>query len=86
MAKLTKAEKKWLEELQELLNRCPSKRLSFATIGDPSLYVLDKTREDEIYAELESDGGEFISTAARIKADFEGYTLDFPGPVHSTAG
>lgn len=86
MAKLNKKERAWLEEFQEMLNRCPSKRLSFATIGDPFLLVFDKTREDEIYAEIESNGGEFISAAARLKADFEGYTLDFPNAVHSTAG
>ncbi|WP_048796176.1 MULTISPECIES: hypothetical protein [Serratia] len=86
MAKLTKAEKKWLEELQEVLNRCPSKRLEFFTIGDPSIGVIDATRTHEIESEQEQNGGEFCRAASKLEADFGGYTLDFPGAVHSTAG
>ncbi|CAI0822590.1 Uncharacterised protein [Serratia entomophila] len=86
MAKLTKAEKKWLDELQEVLNRCPSKRLGFYTIGDPYLGVIDASRLQEIEDEQEENGGEFCMAASKVGADFAGYKLDFPNQVHSTAG
>lgn len=83
---LTKAERAWLEEVQAVLDRCPSKRLGFFTIGDPNVMLHDATREDEIGEELEKNGGDWCSAAHRIGADFDGVSLDFPGCVHSTAG
>lgn len=86
MAKLTKAEKKWLEEFQEVLNRCPSNRLGFYTVGDAFIGVIDATRTDDIDNEQEQNGGEWCRAASIVGADFGGYTLDFPNQVHSTAG
>lgn len=37
---LTKRERAWVDELQEVLSRCP-KRLALKTIGDASLDVID---------------------------------------------
>ena len=37
---LTKAERRWVDDLQAVLARCP-KRLELVTIGDPSLRVID---------------------------------------------
>ncbi|SQD05030.1 phage protein [Escherichia coli] len=38
MATLTKKERAWLNELQEVLDRCPSpKKIGFYTIGDKSI-------------------------------------------------
>ncbi len=83
---LTKAERAWLTELQEVLNRCPSKRIGFFTIGDPAVCLHDATREDEIGDHQEKEGGEWASAAAAIGADFGGVALYFPNAVHSTAG
>ncbi|MDU3882205.1 MAG: hypothetical protein E7G78_13075 [Escherichia coli] len=38
MATLTKKERAWLNELQDVLDRCPSpKKIGFYTIGDKSI-------------------------------------------------
>jgi hypothetical protein len=37
---LTIAEKRWLNELQDVFNRCPE-RLAFVNIGDPYFHVVD---------------------------------------------
>jgi len=39
---LTPAEKKWVNQLQDVLNLCPTKRLGAFTIGDPELAIYDK--------------------------------------------
>jgi hypothetical protein len=83
---LTKAERAWLDEFQALMNRCPSKRIGFFTIGDPVLCLHDATREDEIGEERDENGGEWCSAARRLKADFGGETIDFPNAILSTAG
>ncbi|CAI0730845.1 Uncharacterised protein [Serratia plymuthica] len=86
MAKLTKAEKKWLDEFQEVLNRCPSKRLGFYTIGDYQVVVYDRSKESKINGLLESgDATDWCAGVAKAGADF-GEGLDFPAQVHSTAG
>ncbi|CAM7113615.1 hypothetical protein ESCOCP327M_21855 [Escherichia coli] len=49
MATLTKKERAWLNELQDVLDRCPSpKKIGFYTIGDKSIYLYDLRRMDEI--------------------------------------
>jgi hypothetical protein len=83
---LTKAERAWLNELQDMLNSCPSTRIGFYTIGDSQLCLHDATREDEIDDDQSKNGGEWCSAVSRLKADFGGETLDFPNAVHSTAG
>lgn len=83
---LTKDERAWLEEAQEVLNRCPSKRIAFFTTGDSEVYLHDATREDEIANQLDNEGGEWCSAAGDIGADFDGVYLRFSNSVHSTAG
>lgn len=83
MAKLTKAEKKWLDELQEVLNRCTSKRLGFATSGDRDITVYDVSFSDLIFKMLEREGGDYIPTADKLGAVFG--VINFPAPVESTA-
>lgn len=39
---LTPAEKKWVNQLQEVLNLCPTKRLGAFIIGDHDLSIYDK--------------------------------------------
>lgn len=40
---LTKKEQDWLQSLEDLLNKCPSKRLTFVVGGDPDITVVDNT-------------------------------------------
>lgn len=83
---LTKKERAWLEDVQELLNRCPSTRIAFFTVGDPFVGLHDATRENEIAEYLDKEGGEWSSAAKGVGADFDGVGLRFPNAVHSTAG
>lgn len=82
-SKPTKAEKAWLEELQELLDRCPSKRLGFYTIGDPSVSVYDCSKDAKIY-EIADRGGDFGNAVDKAGARLG--DLTFPFNVHSTSG
>lgn len=82
---LTKAERSWLEEVQAVLDRCPSKRLAFATIGDCDVTVYDQTRVDEISKMLDRGSWDFIPAANSLGAVFD-VSLNFPAPVESTAG
>lgn len=84
MEKLTKKEQAWLEELQDVLNRCPSKRLGFYTIGDPVLYVYDRSKEQKIDDHHNSNGRDFCHSVRALNADF--CDLEFPAAIHSTAG
>lgn len=86
MSTLTKSEKEWLDKLQRVLNECPSKRLGFYTIGDPSIEVYDCSKDKEInVAQDYLTGGEFCTHVAACDADFY-YTLKFPSAVNSTCG
>ncbi|CAI2786454.1 Uncharacterised protein [Serratia ficaria] len=84
MAKLNKKEKAWLGELQEVLNRCPSKNLGFYTIGDPVLYVYDRRKEQHLNDYMDRHGLDFCKCVSALDADFG--DLDFPAAIHSTAG
>ncbi|WP_263064758.1 hypothetical protein [Dickeya dadantii] len=85
MAKLTKKERAWLDELQAVLNRCPSTRLGFFTIGDPVLVVYDRTKDLEIDKFMDrNSGAEFCTATHHYDAEFT--TIAFPSAVHSTCG
>ena len=74
MATLTKKERAWLNELQDVLDRCPSpKKIGFYTIGDKSIYLYDLRRMDEIMEVHDMNAG------------FDEKIL-FPSSVESTAG
>lgn len=83
--KLTKDEKAWVAEVQKALDKCPSSRMGFATIGDHDLAIFDNTKMDKIYAVLERGGSDFIPVAQKLGLVAK-ETLDFPQPVESTAG
>lgn len=86
MAKLNKKEQAWLDELQEVLNRCPSERLGFFTIGDPQIAVYDRSKESEIERMLDRrESGDWCGCVLKAGANFDEW-LDFPAAVHSTAG
>ncbi|UUZ66357.1 hypothetical protein LP417_35700 (plasmid) [Polaromonas sp. P1-6] len=39
-------QQKWIQELEKLLNSCPSKRLGAYTVGDAALMLYDKDVSD----------------------------------------
>ncbi|MFK3927389.1 hypothetical protein ACI2J7_01320 [Serratia bockelmannii] len=84
MAKLNKKERAWLDELQEVLNRCPSTRLGFFTIGDKDVFVYDKRLDKQIDELQDSGGRDFGLVVNDLDAGFG--ELTFPAAVHSTAG
>ncbi|ENY0908232.1 hypothetical protein I5K90_08685 [Serratia marcescens] len=84
MAKLNKKEQAWLDELQEVLNRCPSERLGFFTIGDKDVFVYDKRLDKQIDELQDSGGRDFGLVVNDLDAGFG--ELTFPAAVHSTAG
>lgn len=87
MAKLTKKEQTWIDELQEVLDRCPSpKKIGFYTIGDPKIHLYDLRKYNEVEKALDTGKAADWSPACRVAgAHIEG-TIDFPSPVESTAG
>ncbi|WP_129543757.1 hypothetical protein [Serratia sp. 1D1416] len=81
---LTAAEKKWVNDVQKMLNRCPSKRLGFATAGDRNIIIYDNAFSQAIEDHIFSSGtGDFIPTADRLGALLGEIT--FPANVESTA-
>ncbi|AKL13262.1 TPA: hypothetical protein I8271_004657 [Kluyvera intermedia] len=87
MAKLTKAEKAWVDDLQAVLDRCPSpKKIGFYTIGDPTIFLYDLRRCDEVMTALDARlSSDWCTAVQNIGADFD-ETIDFPSAVESTAG
>ncbi len=87
MAKLTKKEQAWIDELQAVLDRCPSpKKIGFYTIGDPSICLYDLRRDKEVQAALDSRASsDWCTAVASVGAGFD-ETIDFPSGVLSTAG
>lgn len=84
MAKLNKKEQAWLDELQEVLERCPSDRLGFFTIGDNDVFVYDKRLDKQMDELQESGSRDFGQIVNDLDAGFG--ALVFPSSVHSTAG
>lgn len=85
MSKLTKAERKWVADVQAVLNACPSKRIGFATIGDDRVSLFDIARYNDICASMDKGNGDFLPIAEKLGAVFDD-GLYFPNPVESTAG
>lgn len=55
---LTAAERRWLEDLNKVLQACPSKRLAAATSGGPDLSIYDSVCEaDPGYREEFEESG-----------------------------
>lgn len=87
MAKLTKKERAWVDEVNSVLARCPSpEKIGFFTIGGPSILLYDLRRIDEVTDALESRRSSDLCTAVKdICAGFD-ETIEFPSSVESTAG
>ncbi len=84
MAKLTKAEAAWVAELQEVLDRCPSKRLGFFTIGDSTVSIYDNKKDDKITEHQDRKGSDFCTAVRAYDAALG--EIKFPFNVHSTSG
>jgi len=82
--KLNAAEKKWIADLQAVLDACPSKRLGFYTIGDPTVSIYDLRKEKQIN-DAQDRGGDFCQAVLAVGAEID-VSLVFPSNVHSTAG
>ncbi|MDW6969920.1 hypothetical protein RNO05_23110 [Escherichia coli] len=87
MATLTKKERAWLNELQDVLDRCPSpKKIGFYTIGDKSIYLYDLRRMDEIMEALDNRSSmDWCVAVHDMNAGFDEKIL-FTSSVESTAG
>ena len=81
---LTKEEAAWLKKLQTLLDKCPSERLGFYTIGDSEVNVYDRSKDAEIDAYQEENDGFFCSAVDQADANLG--ALRFPTNVHATSG
>jgi len=80
---LTDVESKWIAKLQKVLNGCPSRRLGFYTIGDSSIVIYDKSKDDAIEATA-TESGFFCNAVDEHDAKLAEVT--FPSNVHATAG
>lgn len=85
MAKLTAKEKKWVSDVQRVLDKCPSKRIGFYTIGDNDVSLYDRNFEDKISNLQTKKGRDFGPVVDDLDAGFD-EQLWFPSPVESTAG
>ncbi|SLX01157.1 hypothetical protein [Klebsiella variicola] len=87
MAKLTKKERAWVDEVNSVLARCPSpEKIGFFTIGDPSILLYDLRRIDEVTDALDSrNSSDWCTSVKNIGAGFD-ETIEFPSSVESTAG
>ncbi|WP_313449667.1 hypothetical protein [Atlantibacter hermannii] len=87
MAKLTKKELAWIDEVQEVLNRCPSpEKIGFYTIGDPTVFLYDLRKLKDVENALDTGKASDWSPACRYVGAHFDETIDFPSPVESTAG
>jgi hypothetical protein len=86
MAKLTAAEKKWIDKVQKVLNEQPkNSRVAFYTIGDNNLVAFNKDQMDEISDYQDTGCYDFGPSALAVDAAF-GESLVFSNAVESTAG
>lgn len=83
--KLTKAEKAWVAVVQAALDKCPSTRLGFATIGGCDITIFDVRGLDKISARLDRGCEDFIYAAGKLGLVAE-ESIRFPQPVEGTAG
>lgn len=83
MSKLNKKELCWVNDLQELLDKCPSKRLGFYTIGDPTVFLFDKTAHSKVCDSM--DQRDLVLQIQDAGTGFDEY-LFFPATVDGVCG
>jgi hypothetical protein len=86
MRVLTAKEKAWIARLQKCLDQCPSKMLAAYTVGDNDITLYDSSLDTEIEIIMSdpSDSQDFCKVALDLDAIIQ--VINFPFPVHSTAG
>lgn len=81
---ITAEEARWIKRLQKVLRECPSDRLGFYTIGDPSIEIYDKRFDQEI-GDIQASGDiDFCQAVERL--DVHIGRVVFPSNVQSTVG
>ncbi|EDX5485383.1 hypothetical protein CSU65_003685 [Salmonella enterica subsp. diarizonae] len=82
MAKLTKKEQAWVDEVNTVLSRCPSpEKIGFFTIGDPVIGLYDLRRDKEI-----SDSDDDLVRVAQQNGWLFDERLEFPSAVNGVCG
>lgn len=83
---MTAAEKKWVARLQAVINECPSKRIQAYTIGDNGINLYDGSKDKQMQAYMDASYGraDHCGAVQEFKADL--VSVNFPFPIHSTAG
>lgn len=82
MSKLTKKEKAWIDEVNELLARCPSpQKIGFFTVGDSAVGLYDLRFDKEI-----CDSNDDLVVIAQRKGWLFDERLLFPSPVNGVCG
>lgn len=82
MATLTKKERAWIDEVNEVLSRCPSpEKIGFFTIGDPVIGLYDLRHDKEI----NDTNDDLVCVAQRNGWLFDG-RLEFPSSVNGVCG
>lgn len=76
--KLTKKEREWVAEVNEVMSRCPSDRLMFFTGGDPDVGIYLKKREQAVMA-YKGDVIHVLQANGWLIAE----TITFPAPVEA---
>jgi hypothetical protein len=84
IAELTKEEAAWVRKLQKVLNQCPSTRIGFYTVGDPSVSLYDTAFNQQIDDLQNAHPIEFGQAVADLDADLG--NVIFPNNVCSTCG
>ncbi|WP_154914960.1 hypothetical protein [Klebsiella grimontii] len=82
MAKLTKKEQAWVDEVNAVLARCPSpEKIGFFAIGDPVIGLYDLRRDKEI-----SDSNDDLVRVAQQNGWLFDERLEFPSAVNGVCG
>lgn len=82
MAKLTKKEKAWIDEVNEVLARCPSpEKIGFFTVGDSMIGLYDLRHDKEI-----SDTNDDLIVVAQAKGWLFDDWIEFPSAVNGVCG
>ncbi|GLY59706.1 hypothetical protein Pcaca05_05640 [Pectobacterium carotovorum subsp. carotovorum] len=85
MSELTKEERAWVKKVNALLEKCPSSRIGFYTIGDATVFLFDETYQNEISNFMDNSNADWAECVEIIGAGFS-EQLKFPNPVESVAG
>ena len=81
---LTKDEIMWIDKVNKVLSECPSERLSSFTIGDNQISLYDNRFDKKIIEIQENGQSDYCTAVQNLGCDLG--SIDFPFPVHSTAG